>query len=60
MLESLKIWHSLPESVQYNHATTMQDVYNQLAIVYSAKEDYNKAIEYLKEAERFYSFCPEN
>lgn len=23
MLESLKIWQSLPESVQYNHATTL-------------------------------------
>ena len=57
MLESLKLWQSMPATVQFDHACTIQDVNNQLAIIYSAREDYSKAIEYLKGAEKAYSLC---
>lgn len=56
MLESLRLWQSMPPTVQFDHVCTIQDVNNQLAIIYSAREDYAKAIEYLKEAEKAYSF----
>jgi len=44
MLESLKVWQSLPPALQFDHASTIQDVNNQLAIVTSAREDYQSAI----------------
>ena len=55
MFDSLKIWQSLPQAVQFDHACTIQDVNNQLAIVFSAREDYAKSIEYLKDAEKAYA-----
>lgn len=55
MQKSKDLWQQLPSSFQYEHAATIMDVYNQIAIVLQGREKSTEALAYLLKAEEFYN-----
>ena len=55
MLQSLEKWQSFPEVIQKRHINTRFDLYNMLAIVHAARENNEKSLEYLKQAEEIFT-----
>ena len=54
MIKSLNLWQNLPYQLQYDHADTIQDVCNQIAIIHQNREKSADALEYLIKAEDYY------
>lgn len=54
MKKSLELWKDLPSSLQYDHADTIMDVCNQIAIIHQGRERSEEALDFLQQSHAYY------